>query len=149
MNTQFFTTMQKIPTLLMLLFISSVTIAQKKPLNHDVYDSWQSISASAISKNGQFVYYVISPQEGDAQLVITTTESRHVGRVDRAANVDFSPDGKFLLAHIKPFYADTREAKIKKKKADEMPKDSLAIFSLETSVLHKIPDVKYYKIPEE
>ena len=149
MNTQFFTTMQKIPTLLMLLFISSVTIAQKKPLNHDVYDSWQSISASAISKNGQFVYYVISPQEGDAQLVITTTESRHVGRVDRAANVDFSPDGKFLLAHIKPFYADTREAKIKKKKADEMPKDSLAIFSLETSVLHKIPDVKSYKIPEE
>ncbi|WP_257957464.1 alpha/beta hydrolase family protein [Parapedobacter tibetensis] len=141
--------MQKISTFLILLFVGTATMAQKKPLDHGVYDGWQSVSSSAITKDGHFIYYVVSPQEGDAQLAITTPENKPVGHIDRAVNAGFSPDGKFLIALIKPFYSDTREAKIKKKKPDEMPKDSLAIFTLETSALHKIPHVKSYKTPEE
>ncbi|SEK97392.1 alpha/beta hydrolase family protein [Parapedobacter koreensis] len=149
MNTQFHFTMQQIAIFFLLFFVTNVVVAQKKPLDHSVYDGWQNISTSAISKDGHFIYYIISPQEGDAQLVVTTPSNQQLGRIDRAANVNFSPDEKFLVALIKPFYRDTREAKIKKKKPDEMPKDSLAIFALATSGIEKIPLVKSYKIPEE
>lgn len=149
MNTQPHLTMQKIATFFLLLFVAGTTLAQKKPLDHSVYDGWQSISTSAISKNGQFIYYIISPQEGDAELVVTTPQNQPLGRIHRAANPSFSPDGKFLIAQIKPFFKDTREAKIKKKKPDEMPKDSLAIMALGTADVYKIPAVKSYKTPEE
>src|SRR5690606_5416123 len=122
---------------------------QKRPLDHGVYDDWQSVSSSGISEDGHFIYYIVSPQEGDARLVITNPDNRQLGYIDRAANASFSPDGKFLIALIKPLYRETREAKIKKKKPDEMPKDSLAIFALETTALHKIPFVKSYEMPDE
>lgn len=121
--------------------------AQKKPLDHQVYDGWQQISMSAISKDGRFVYYIVNPQEGDGYLTITTPDNRTVGRIARAANPTITADGKFLIALIKPLYSQTRAAKIKKKKPEEMPKDSLAIFTLETAELLKIPRVRSFKTP--
>lgn len=149
MNNLFFYSLQRITACLMLLMAAHSVYAQKKPLDHTVYDAWQSISSSAISKDGRFIYYVVSPQEGDSQLIITTPDNRPIGRIDRGTNATFSPDGKFLVALIKPFYADTREAKIKKKKPDEMPKDSLAIFSLDTPAVVKVAAVTSYKLPTE
>lgn len=156
MNTQVIMVTHRI--FAFLLFIGSIhtTWAQKKPLDHSVYDTWESISASAISDDGRFIYYVINLQAGDGQLVITNRDNQQLGRIDRATDARFSPDGKYLIARIEPRYEETRQAKIKKikakikkKEADEMPRDSLAIFSLETLALHKIPFLKSYKIPEE
>ena len=63
--------MKKIITLLLLIPI--ISFAQKKPLDHSVYDSWQSIGEKLISANGKFVAYTINVQEGDANLVIQST----------------------------------------------------------------------------
>ncbi|MFC7522837.1 prolyl oligopeptidase family serine peptidase [Parapedobacter sp. GCM10030251] len=125
------------------------TYAQKKPLDHSVYDSWQSIGSSGISPDGNFVFYTVTPQEGDAELIITTPRNQQVGKINRGFQADFSADQRFLIALIKPFFHETRTARIKKKKPEEMPKDSLAIFALETDSLIKIPKVKSYQIPEE
>ena len=38
---------------------------QKVPLNHDVYDGWKSISAPAVSDNGDIVTFEINPQQDD------------------------------------------------------------------------------------
>ncbi len=150
MNTQSPTNKRKIALFLFLLFSVSVTLAQKKPLDHSVYDGWQSIGSSAVSKDGRFIYYTVTPQEGDAQLLITTPDNQQIGKIDRGTNAHFSTGSHpVLIALIKPLYGETREAKIKKKKADEMPKDSLAIYNLETAELIKIPSVKSFKIPEE
>ncbi|WP_262246566.1 S9 family peptidase [Parapedobacter soli] len=134
---------------LLLVSTSAIAWAQKKPLDHSVYDGWETIDSAAISDDGRFIYYLVSPQAGDGRLVVTDPDNRQHGRIDRGTHARFSADGKYLIARIKPRYAETREAKIKKKKADEMPKDSLAIFTLETAALHKIPFVTSYKIPEE
>lgn len=148
MNTQFNTMTHKISIPLFFLFATYAAVAQKKPLGHDVYDGWQSVTASNITHDGRFIYYVVSPQEGDGQLVVTTPGNQPIGQLDRATGATFSPDGKFLIALVKPLYRETREAKIKKKKPDEMPKDSLAIFSLETAAIVKLPEVKSVKVPE-
>lgn len=142
-------TVHRIVIFLLLICGAHTTWAQKKPLDHGVYDGWETISASAISDDGHFIYYVIRRQAGDGRLVITNPDNQQVGRIDRAADARFSSDGKYLISLIEPLYEETREAKIAKKKADEMPKDSLAIFSLETAALQKIPFVKSYKTPEE
>jgi hypothetical protein len=50
-----------------------------------------------------------------------------------------------LLLKIKAPYQDTRQAKIKKKKPDDMPKDSLAIVLLGADSIIKVSRVKSLK----
>src|SRR5690554_2052550 len=124
--------------------------AQKPPLNHDVYDGWESLGGANISKDARYLYFMVSPQQGDAVLHIKDAQRHHtLGTVDRAASVDFSPSGQYLTMLIKPLFSETRQARIEKKRGDDMPKDSLGIFSLQHQSLIKIPAVKSYKLPEE
>ena len=40
------------------LIISFNLLAQKKPLDHSVYDGWQSIGERMISNNGKWIVYI-------------------------------------------------------------------------------------------
>ncbi len=130
-------------------FATLVAHAQKKPLDHTVYDGWQSIADRAISNDGQYVTYAVNPQEGDGVLVIQAAAGSYKKEIPRGYNAAFSQDSRFVVCHIRPPFTDTREARIKKKKADDMPKDSLAIITLGKDALVKIPRVKSYKLPDE
>ena len=137
------------------LFISLLSLvpaylsAQKKPLDHSVYDDWQSVSRTSVTKNGGYAIYSISPQEGDGTLTIANLKNGATSTVNRGYNQQLSYDDSWVVSLIKAPFAETREAKIKKKKADEMPKDSLAIISIQSSKVEKIPYVKSFKLPEE
>jgi len=131
-----------------MLLLSLLTLAQKKPLDHTVYDGWQSIGERTISNNGQYVAYVVNPQEGDGVLVIQTA-SGYKKEVPRGYNAKITEDNRYLVCKIKPLFKDTRDAKIKKKKAEDMPKDSLAIVVLGTDSIIKKPGVKSYRLPEK
>lgn len=129
-----------------LVFICcTLASAQKKPLDHSVYDSWQSISGQSISNDGSTIAYVVSPQEGDAELVITNTLTGKELKVARGGSATISEDGKWAAFTIKAPYAATRQAKIAKKKADDMPKDSIGYVNLQTMELTKIGDVSGLK----
>jgi dipeptidyl aminopeptidase/acylaminoacyl peptidase len=119
----------------------------KKPLDHSVYDNWQSIGTKVISDNGQWVAYTITPQEGDATLVIYNRTSQQRLEIPRGTNPVITTDSKNIIFTIKPLFKDTREARIKKKKAAEMPKDSLGIVTLGGTSVWKIPEVKSFKSP--
>jgi dipeptidyl aminopeptidase/acylaminoacyl peptidase len=129
-------------------FSASAQKTSKRPLDHSVFDGWQSISAQRICNNGKWVLYVVKPQQGDAELVITNTKNTGKIRIARADTARFSSDGKFAVFQIRPFYKDTRKAKIKKKKQSEFPKDSLGFIALETQSITKIPAVKNFKIAD-
>ena len=132
-----------------LLFISSFLFAQKKPLDHSVYDGWQSIGERYISNNGKYVVYAINPQEGDGTLIIQTSDNTYKKEIARGYNATITEDSRFVICKIKPYFKDTREAKIKKKKPEEMPKDSLAIIELGKDSVQKFPLIKNYKTPEK
>ncbi|MBO9732198.1 MAG: S9 family peptidase [Chitinophaga sp.] len=123
--------------------------AAKKPLDHSVYDSWQGIGAKLISNNGQWIVYTVAVQEGDANLVIYDRKTGQTTNIPRGSSPLITEDSRFLVCHIKPLYKDTREAKIKKKKAAEMPKDSLAIITLGQLDILKFPSIKSFKAPEK
>ena len=131
--------------LLAALLAGTVCAAQKKPLDHSVYDSWESVSGITISNDGRYVSYRITPQEGDAKLIVKDILSGRSIEIERGAAPTFTYDGKWAVFSIKAPFSATREAKIKKKKDDEMPKDSLGYLDLETLKLDKIADVNSFK----
>lgn len=127
----------------------SVPLSAKRPLNHDDFDSWERVSVNKISDSGNWTAFSVIPQEGDGVMTIRNNRNRKLIKIPRAYNLNFSADEKWALALIKPFFSDTRKAKIDEKKDYEMPQDSLAIIDLSTGKIEKIANVLNYKIGEK
>ncbi len=134
---------------LLLLCIVQAIHAQKKPLDHTVYDAWQSIGERLISPDGQWVVYTIDPQEGDRQLVIRSAKTGYHKIIERGYNAEVSRDSKWVVFRIAPLFRDTRDAKIKKKKTEDLPKDSLAIVRLGDDSVWKKANVHSFSLPEK
>lgn len=136
--------------LFLLTFSGIITFAQsKKPLDHTVYDDWQRIGSRTLSNDGQFLAYTVDPQEGDGTLFIRHLTGNRRDSVARGYAMVFSSDNKWLIARIKPRFQETRKAKMDKKKAEDMPKDSLLIINLRSWSVNKIPGVKSFVMPED
>jgi dipeptidyl aminopeptidase/acylaminoacyl peptidase len=64
--------------LILLLFLLPLcALAQKKPLDHSVYDGWQSVGEKLISNNGKWIVYTVTPQEGDAVLYVRSADNSY------------------------------------------------------------------------
>lgn len=126
-----------------------ITQAQKKAIDHSVYDQWQNLGERTLSHNGQYAAYAVNPQEGDGVLVIQGLNQSYKKEIPRGYNVVLTSDSRYAVFRIRPLFKETREARIKKKLPADMPKDSLGILLLGTDSLVKIPRVKSYKTPEE
>ena len=132
-----------------LALFSFFTQAQKKPLTAGVYDGWQSIGERVLSPDGKYLVYTVVPQEGDGRLVIRSIAGSYAKDIPRGANATITADSRYVVFHIKPFYKDTREARIRKKTPEQLPKDSLGWLELGTNRLVLIPRVKSYAMPEK
>ncbi len=127
----------------------SAAAQSKKPLDHSVYDGWKSIGERMISNDGKFVVYTVNPQEGDGELIIQNAETKYKKLIPRSYSAIITDDSKYAVFKIKPSFQATRQAKIKKKTGDDLPKDSLAILELGQDSVIKIAKVKSYKTPEK
>ena len=142
--------MKKIFALFLAALLTAASLfSQKKPLDHSVYDGWQSVSSPTLSDDGRYAVYNVNPQEGDGELIATDLKKNTTTVVNRGYGFKIGKDSKAVVSLIKPMFEQTREAKIKKKKAEEMPKDSLAIVSLSSGNVEKIAYVKSFKLPKE
>ncbi len=139
--------MKKLLFIIILFFVNVIAFSQKKPLDHSVYDAWQNIGERTISKNGKWVVYTICPQEGDTTLVIQKSDNSYKLEIGRGYNATISDDDSYVVFKIKPFYKELRDAKIKNKKQEDFPKDSLGILKLGTDEIIKISKTKSYKLP--
>ena len=141
--------MKKIVVSALLLAVSVVSFSQKKPLDHTVYDSWQSLGERLISSDGKYIVYTIILQEGDGKLLVQTPDGAYKKEIPRGYNATITKDNRFLVCKIKPLFKETREARIKKKKPEDMPKDSLAILQFDNDSLFKKAGIKNYQTPEK
>ncbi|MDR2953544.1 MAG: S9 family peptidase, partial [Prevotella sp.] len=124
-------------------------MAQKKVLDHSVYDTWKSLSNIEITNDGKYSVAIVKEQEGDDYLLIRNLKSQKELMLPRGYTYTITPDQKYVVAQIKAPYAVTRQAKIKKTADEKLPKDSLAIISLDKFTLSKIPNVKSYKLGKD
>ena len=137
-----------IPALL-ICCISGVAAQSKKPLDHSVYDGWKSVGERMISNDGKYIVYTVNPQEGDGELVIQNVATNYRKVIQRGTGAVISTDSRFVYFRIRPAFQDNRQARIKKKKPDEMPKDSLGIVELGKDSVVKIARIKSFKAPEK
>jgi len=138
-----------LPAFLLISIYATAQKAAKKPLDQSVYDDWQSIAGERISNNGKWVIYVIKPQEGDANMVLIDVKSKNSLTIPRADTARFTPDSKYAVLLIRPLYKDVRQAKIKKKKQSEFPKDTLGIITLGNNDVKKVPAIRSFKIADK
>lgn len=135
--------------LLLTLVTYSFINAQKKPLDHSVYDGWQSIGERAISNDGKWIVYSVNPQEGDNDLVVQSSDLKYKRTIPRGYGADITVDSRYVIFRIKPLFKDVRDSRIKKKRPDDMPKDSLGVLILGTDSIWKVARVKNYRVPEK
>ena len=150
------------------------TAPAKRALTHQDYDSWHSIQAPQISRDGKFVAYAYMAQDGDSEIVVrnlTTGVDQRAPRGyhppvpppdDPGANIGeflaaqarlvrpvFAADSRFVVFSIEPTKAEVTKAKKEKKKPEEMPKNSLGIMDLSNGQVVRIEKVKSFQVPED
>jgi len=146
----------------------------KRPITHQDYDSWRSISAQQISRDGKFVAYAYVPQDGDGEIIVRNIATGVDWRAPRGyrppvpppddpgTNIGefqaeqarllrpvFTADGKFVVFGTEPTKAEVTKAKKEKKKPEEMPKNGLGIMDLSTGTVTRIERVKSFRVPED
>lgn len=122
---------------------------EKKVLDHTSFDDWKKVENHSVSNDGIWATFSINPQEGDGKLILRNTRSGKEIIIDRGYNLTFTADSRHAISSIKPYFKDTRQAKIDKKKKYDLPQDSLAIVDLKSGAITRIAQVKGYKTGEK
>src|SRR6185503_20112011 len=161
--------------------LTSMALAQqtapatvKRPLTHQDYDSWRSILAQQVSRDGKFVAYAYVPQDGDGEIVVRniatgvdwraprgyrppvpppddpgTNLAEFQAEQARLLRPVFTADTKFLVFSTEPTKAEVNKAKKEKKKPEDMPKNGLSIMDLANGTVTRIERVKTFRVPED
>lgn len=148
--------------------------AAKRSLTHQDYDSWRSILAQQVSRNGKFVAYAYAPQDGDGEIVVRNIATGVDWRAPRGYRPPVSPpddpgtnlaefqaeqarllrpvftaDSRFLVFSTEPTKAEITKAKKEKKKPEDMPKNGLSIVELTNGTVKHFERVKTFRVPED
>jgi len=137
----------------LLVFQVLITLAtgpsEKRPLTHDDYGSWNTITGQALSADGQWMVYEVNPQQGDGNLIIHHFASGQDVVVPRGHSASISPGNRFVVFYIRPPHAVVRQARFERKRPDQMPVDSMGIFYFEQRKLTKFPGPVTFAMPTE
>ncbi|MGE0077863.1 MAG: prolyl oligopeptidase family serine peptidase [Bacteroidales bacterium] len=135
--------------LIFVVFFPVIIFAQKKPLDHSVYDKWSSIGGFQITDDGKYATYYRSVDNGDGALNVVELKKNIITTIPRGTKAKLTKDGKYVCFVIRPEYTKTKEAKEKKLKGDKMPKDSLGILALGSMHVIKIPFLEKFDMAKE
>jgi len=124
-------------------------VTQKRPIAYDVYDGWQSIQGTRVSRDGTWLVYALTAQEGDGELVVRNLKTNAESRQPRGRDAVITPDGKFVVFTVSPPRADVDKAKKDKKKPDEMPKPGVGVLDLASGKVATVPRVKSFKVADD
>ncbi len=136
-------------TIILTIGTLNILSAQKPPLTHDVYDTWESIGSVTSPYNGKYLFYSINQQEGNSTFYLQDIQTDEKIVIPRAKSPILSKEGTYFICTIAPAFNETREAKIKKAKGDKMPKDSLFVLNLKTKESKKYAKVKGVATPKD
>ena len=139
--------------LALLIAVPAVANAQapaKKPITHDVYDSWKSIQGTKLSADGVWLAYALTPQDGDGELVVRNLKTNAEIRAPRGRDPQITLDNRFVVYALAPLKKDVDAARKAKKKPEDMPKAGVGIVNLATGQATAIAEhVKSFKVPDD
>ncbi|MBI3493228.1 MAG: S9 family peptidase [Acidobacteria bacterium] len=141
--------------LVILLWLGSVAAfaqqnAPKKPITHDVYDSWKSIQGTKLSADGTWLAYALTPQDGDSELVVRNLKTNAEIHAPRGRDPIITSDGRFVVFAVVPFKKDVDQARKAKKKPEDMPKNGVGTVNLASGQVTTVAEhVKSFRVPDE
>lgn len=141
--------MKRISLILCLGALSIVSFAQKKPLDHTVYDGWQSTRNTNVSDQGTFAIFQVEPQEGDGVLNIYNLKNNKKNVINRGYNAQITPNEKFVIGKIKPTFAQEKANKKNKNAKKKALNDSLFVAQLPQFNVENLGKIKSYKKGKE
>ena len=121
-------------------------MAQGQIMDESVYDIWNRISKTQVSDDGQWVSYEVGPEDADGKLKIYSIKDTNTYSFDRGTMASFCNNQKSIAFLIKPHKDSITLLKSKKVTKKDLPKDTLAIYSMDNNFLDKIPNVKSFKV---
>ncbi len=146
--------------------------AAKRPLTHQDYDGWRSISSQVLSRDGKWLAYAYMPQDGDGEMIVRNLATNKEFRQPAGAlppppvvipgeanpeaepprrnlTIRFTSDGQFAVTNFFPSKAETEKARKERKSADQMPKGGVLIVKLSDGSTTRAADVKAFQVPEK
>ncbi len=124
-------------------------VIQKQALTHGVYDQWKDITYKALTPDGNYAAFTVNPQDGDGKVIFYGLKNSTQDSVRRAESIMLTFDSQHAIFKIKPPQKVVKELRRIKKKKEDMPKDSLGIYSFASRKTEKIPEVKSVRVPEK
>ncbi|RYM33861.1 S9 family peptidase [Brumimicrobium glaciale] len=141
---------QKLFISLILLFVSVTTVfAQKKIIDHTVYNSWNSLRNQNVSSLGSYVTYEINPHRGDGKLIVYTAKSKTKVEIAKAKNAVFSDNEKIVAFSIDAGFDTLRYMKLNDIEKDKWVKDTLGIYFTKKDSLVKVSNLVDYAIAKK
>lgn len=125
---------------LFLFFLPVLNFAQKKVIDHTVYDSWKSLQRSAISENGEVVSFEVNPSKGDGELHFVFKDREQI--IFRGKKAQMSADGRTIAYRLQPHYDTIRQLKIDKVEKSKFPKDTLGVYLTKEDTTFYFPQLK-------
>ena len=149
--------------------LSAQPTTNKKVLTFADYDIWRSATGVTLSRDGQYVAYLLGSEGTDGEAVVRNIASGKEYRFTRGATSSgiaagalpgapapagpapkFAPDSKRVFLPLTPTKAQLEKAKTDKLKSDEYPKGALAIVDLASGTeLERITGVSSYQLAGE
>jgi dipeptidyl aminopeptidase/acylaminoacyl peptidase len=124
--------------------------AAKKPITHDVYDSWKSIQGTKLSPDGVWLAYALTPEDGDGELVVRNLKTNAEIHAARGREPLITMDSRFVVFALAPYKKDVDQARKAKKKPEDMPKAGVGIVNLTTGQATTVAEhVKSFRVPDD
>jgi dipeptidyl aminopeptidase/acylaminoacyl peptidase len=140
--------MKYIFIILVLTALHQLVFAQKKTINHEIYNDWKSLKSPIISPNGNFISYEIAPHRGDGILFYGDKNNPNK-TILRGKRPQFSKDESLLVFSIHPGFDTLRNLELEKVNKKDWVKDSLGVLLLEQDSLIKFGDIKKYELAKD
>ena len=110
--------------------------------------TWQRISGQAISDNGKWVACKMEPWEGDATVNLYGAQGKEITAFPQAESFAFSCSSNYLVVTQKPEKERLDSLKVLKTKKDNMPMNTLVIYSL-SGKKELIDSLKTFKLAQK
>lgn len=119
---------------------------EKRSLTPDDLSSWKRLKNDAISNDGKWISYEITPNVGDGVLHVKQPDAGIDKTFARGSKATFSSLSNYIVFHITPPLDTINKMRVNGVTKSKLPKDTLAIYLFEQDTVLKFTDVKSHQL---
>lgn len=136
--------------LLAVLFFgwTQLLTAQFKPLELNDLVQWQYIKTYEVSPKGNYLYYEVTPHEGDSYVVLHTFRSQKNDTIPLGSNAEFGVNESYFACVLKVPFKTTLQEELNETKKDDKATESLIIVRLPSFERDTFLNYEGHKAPQ-